>query len=79
MNKRGYNKNRFLKRTVAIELAMVLDLQDVYLADGHRKEKNSCVHLFFSTFYILLSSNLALGILKMLISLCFRDVLQPAV
>ena len=43
------------------------------------KEKKIDVHMFFFPFLRSGISDLALGTLKMLIRVCFRDVLQPAV
>ena len=42
------------------------------------KEK-ICVHIFFFPFLCSGFPDLALGILKMLFGVCFRDVVQPAV
>ena len=43
------------------------------------KEKKIDVHIFFYPFLCSGIPDLAFGILKMLICVCFRDVLQPAV
>ena len=42
-------------------------------------EKKINVHMIFISFLYSGTPDLALGILKMLIHVCFRDVLQPAV
>ena len=43
------------------------------------KQKKIDVNMFFFPFSCSGIPDLALGILKMLICICFRDVLQPAV
>ena len=43
------------------------------------KEKKQDLHMFFFSFLCSAIPDLDLGILKMLIRVCFRDVLQPAV
>ena len=43
------------------------------------KEKKIDLHMFFFSFLCSAIPDLDLGILKMLIRLCFRDVLQPGV
>ena len=42
------------------------------------REKKIDVHMFFFPFLCSGIPDLALGILKMLIGVCFRDVLKPA-
>ena len=43
------------------------------------KEKKIDLHMFFFPFLCSAIPDLDLGILKMLIRVCFRDVLQPGV
>ena len=43
------------------------------------KEKKIGFHMFFFSFLCSAIPDLDLGILKMLIRVCFRDVLQPGV
>ena len=43
------------------------------------KEKKKGLHMFFFSFICPAIPHLDLGILKMLIRVCFRDVLQPGV
>ena len=43
------------------------------------KEKKIGLHMFFFSFLCSATPNLDLGILKMLIRVCFRDVLQSGV
>ena len=57
----------FLKRTAALETAVVPEKNKIY------------AHMFFLSFLYSGIPDLALGILKMLILICFCDVLQPAV
>ena len=54
-------------------------LHDADLEHSLMKEKKIDVHMFFFPFLCSDIPDLALGILKMLICVCFRDVLQPAV
>lgn len=54
MTKCSYNDNRFLKRTVALERAVVFHLQDVELKHSYEKEKNPHVY-FFPRLYMLWS------------------------
>ena len=54
-------------------------LHDADLGHTLMKEKKIDVHMFFFPFLCASIPDLALGILKMLIGVCFRDVLQPAV
>ena len=44
-----------------------------------KKKKKKDAHMFFFPFLCSGIPDLALGILKKLICVCFRDVLQPAV
>ena len=43
-----------------------------------KQKKNRCSYVFLPIF-MFWHPDLALGILKMLICICFRDLLQPAV
>ena len=43
------------------------------------KEKNRSSYVFFFSFLCSAIPDLDLGVLKMLIRVCFRDVLQPGV
>ena len=54
-------------------------LHDANLEHSLMNEKKIDVHMFFFPFVRCGIPDLALGILKMLIRVCFRDVLQPAV
>ena len=54
-------------------------MHDANLEHGLMKEKNIDVPMFFFPFLCSGIPAFALGILKMLIPACFRDVLQPAV
>ena len=42
-------------------------------------KKNICLHMFFFSFLCSAIPDLDLGISKMLIRVCFRDVLQPGI
>ena len=55
------------------------DLQDADLEQSLKKEKKSYILCSFVHFLCSSIPNLALGILKMLIPLCFCDVLQLVV
>ena len=50
------------------------DLEDTVM----KKKRKIDVHMFFFPFLCFGIPDLALGILKLLIRVCFRDVLQPA-
>ena len=52
-------------------------LHDGDLEQSHMKEKID-LHMLFLPFLCSVIRELDLGILKMLIRVCFRDVLQPA-
>ena len=54
-------------------------LHDAHLDHSLIKEKNIYVHMVFFPFLCSGILDLTLGILKMLIRVCFRGVLQPAV
>ena len=56
-----------------------MQLRDGDLKHSLMKEKIKDVHMFFFPFLCSCIPDLALGILKMLIHVCSRDVLQPAV
>ena len=53
-------------------------MRDDELEQFHERKKID-VYMFFSLFLCSGIPNLALGILRMLIHVCFRDALQPAV
>ena len=53
-------------------------MYDVDLEHGLKKENKIGVHMFFFPFWCSGILDLALGILKMLLGVCFHDVLQPA-
>ena len=57
----------------------VIRLHDADLEHSLMKEKKIDVHMLFFPFLCSGIPDLALGILKMLICVCFLDVLQPAV
>ena len=79
--KYSYNNSGFCKkRTASIEIAVVPDLQDADLEYSRKKEKETKnVNMFLCPFYISDIPGLTLEILKILIPLCFRDALQPAI
>ena len=54
-------------------------MHDADLKHSLMKEKKADVYKFLFPFLCFSITYLALGILKMLIRVCFRDVLQPAV
>ena len=56
-----------------------IQLHDGDLEHGLMKGKKLDLHMFFFPFLCSTIPDLDLGILKMLIRVCFRDVLQPAV
>ena len=59
-------------------VAVMSDLHSANKAHSLKKEKKSYIHMFFSPILHVIP-DLTLGILKMLIPMCFWDVLQPAV
>ena len=67
----------FLKKTAPIEKTGIR-LHDADLEHSLMKEKEIYVRMFFFPFLCYGIPDLALGILKMLIRVCFRNVLQPA-
>ena len=68
----------FLKKTKAIETAVVSDCMIVIMNMVPWKKKVD-VQMFFFPFLCSGIPDLTLGILKMLICVCFLDVLKPAV
>ena len=54
-------------------------MHDGDLEHSLMKEKNRCSYMFFFPFLCFGIPDLALGILKILIRVCFCDVLQPSV
>ena len=73
-----YNSCFFKKKDRNYRNNCGIRLLDADLEHSLMKEKNRCTYVLL---LILCSSipDLALGILKMLIRVCFRDVLQPTV
>ena len=69
-----FDHMQLLKKTVAIETTVVSDSN---LLIKNMKEKKIGFHIFFFSFLCSAIPYLDLGILKMLIRVCFRDVLQP--
>ena len=69
----------FLKKDCSYRSNCGIWLHDDDLEQSLMKEKNIDVHRLFFPFLCSGIPDLALGILKMLICVCFRDVLQPAV
>ena len=59
-------------------VAVMSDLHSANKAHSLKKEKKSYIHMFLSPILHVIP-DLTLGILKMLIPMCFWDVLQPAV
>ena len=69
----------FFKKDRSYRSNCGMQLHDGDLEHSLMKEKIKDVHIFFFPFLCSCIPGLALGILKMLIRACFRDVLQPAV
>ena len=69
--------NSFLKKDRSYRNNSDIRLHD--LEHSFMEEKKIDVHLIFFSFLCSDIPDLALGILKMLICVCSRDVLQPAV
>ena len=69
----------FLKKDYSNRNNCGMQLHDGDLKHCLMKEKIKDVHMFFFPFLCSCIPDLALRILKMLIRVCFRDVLQPAV
>ena len=68
----------FLKKDCSYRNKYGIRLHDADLEQSHEKKKID-VHMFFSPFLCSGIPDLALGILKMLIRVSFRDVLHPTV
>ena len=75
----SYYSSCFFKKDCCYRNDCGIRFHDGDLEHSLTKEKKTDVYMFF--FPSLYSSipGLALGILKMLIRVCFRDALQPAV
>ena len=67
----------FLKKDCSYRNNCDIRLHDADLEHSLTKKKID-VHMFFFSFLCSGIPDFALGILKMLIRVCFRDVLQPA-
>ena len=72
-----YNSCFFYKKTAAIETTVKSDCMMVFRTLSHKRKKIDA-YVFFFPFICSGIPGLALGILKMLIPVCFRDALQPA-
>ena len=74
-----YNSCFFLKKRLQLRNNYGIRLHDADLERSLMKERKIYyVRVFFFQFLCYGIPDLALGILKMLIRVCFRDVLQPA-
>ena len=69
----------FLKKDYSYRKSCAIRLQDGDVEHILMKEKKIDIHMFFFPFLYSGFPDLALGILKMLIRVCFRHELQPAV
>ena len=69
----------FLKRDCSYRFNYGIRLQQGDEEHNLMKEKKVDVHIFVFPFLCSGIPDLALGILKMVIRVCFRDVSQPAV
>ena len=75
----SYYNSCFFKKDYSYRNNCGIRLYGADLEHSLMKEKKSrCSHVLLPIFMFDIP-NLALGILKMLIRVCFRDVLQPAV
>ena len=74
----GYYNSCFFKKDRSYKNNCGIRLHDVDLEHSLMKEKKVDVHMFFLPFLCSGIPDLALRILRMLIGVCFRDVLQPA-
>ena len=68
----------FLKKDISYRNNCGIRLHDANLEQSHERKKID-FHMFFFPFLCSGIPDLALGILKMLIRVCFRDALQPTV
>ena len=74
----SYHNSCFLKKDCCYRNNCGIRLHDGDLEHCLIKEKKIDVYMFFFPFICSGIPGLALGILKMLIPVCFRDALQPA-
>ena len=74
----SYYNSCFFKKDCPYRNNCSIRLHDSDLEHFLIKEKNIDVCMFFLPFICSDIPGLALGILKMLIRVCFRDALQPA-
>ena len=74
-----YNSCFFKKKDCSYRNNFGIRLHDADLEYSLMKEKKIDIHMLFFPFLCSGIPDLALGILKMLIRVKFRDVLQPAV
>ena len=75
----SYYNSCFFKKDCSYRNNSGIRLPDADLEHSLMKEKKIDFHMFFFPFLCTDIPDLALGILKTLIRVCFRDVLQPAV
>ena len=75
----SYYNSCFFKKDCSYRNNCGIRLHDGDLEHSLMKEKKIDLHMFFFPFLCSAIPDLDLGILKMLIRVCFRDVLQPAV
>ena len=75
----SYYNSYFFKKDCCYRNNCGIRLHDGDLEHCLIKEKKIHVFIFFFPFICSAIAGLALGILKLLIRVCFRDALQPAV
>ena len=75
----SYYNSCFFRKDCSYRKNCGIRLHDADLEHSLMKEKKIDVHMFIFPFLCSGIPDLALGILKMLICVCFRNVLQPAV
>ena len=75
----SYYNSCFFEKDCCYRNNYGIRLHDANLEHSLMNEKIIDLHMFFFPFLCSGIPDLALGILKMLIRVCFRDVLQPAV
>ena len=75
--KYSYYNSCFIKNDCSYRNNCVIGLHDAELE--HSMKKKLDVHMFFFLFLCSGISDLALRILKMLVRVCFRDILHPAI
>ena len=73
----SYHNSCYFKKECSYRKNRGIRLRDADLEHSLMKKKID-VHMFFFPFLCSGIPNLALGILKMLIGICFCDVLYPA-